>query len=119
MKKVGAFVLAVCLVFLMGCTQNAGDVSTQGEFCRVVSVREDGIVVEIENVGVVYVKNISADLKIEALDTVVMEFSETDLKSESGKFVDAFGEEQSYAFILETPQSIRLADPAAGEPTFG
>ena len=111
--------LAICLVFLMGCTHDTADVKTQGEFCRVVSVREDGIVVEIENVGVVYVKNLPTDLKIEALDTVVMEFSETDLKPESGKFVDAFGEEQSYAFILEIPQSIRLANPEAGEPTFG
>ena len=114
MKKIGAFMLALCLVVLMGCAQNA-----QGKFCRVVAVQEKGIVVEIEAVGVVYVKNIPADLKIEALDTVVMEFSETDLQLESGKFVDAFGEEQNYSYILETPQSIRLADPSADEPTFG
>lgn len=78
---------------------------------------DNGIVVWIENVGNVCVKNVDSALKIEPLDTIVMEFSGDDLEAVSGKFTDCFGEEQSYSYIIENPKSIRHTTEE--EPTFG
>lgn len=113
--------IILCVALFEGCAKDATEVVTQGEFCRVLCIKEDGIVVEIPDtdLGYVYVKYTNADLKIEPLDTVVIEFSESDLKSENEKFTDFFGEELTYLNILENPKSIRLADPSIGEPTFG
>ena len=119
MKKTVLLVIAIvlCLAVFGGCTKDAQRVDTQGEFCRVLCLEEDGIVVWIEDIGNVYVKQVDAALVIEPLDTVVMEFSKDDLKSASGTFTDSFGDEQSYSYILENPKSIRRT--AENEPTFG
>ena len=120
MRKAIVIVIAVALclaIFLGGCSQNAAEDNTQGNFCRVLCLLDDGIVVWIENIGHVYVKHVDAALEIKPLNTVVMEFSESDLQSASGKFTDCFGKEQSYSYILESPKSIRHT--TAGEPTFG
>jgi hypothetical protein len=124
MKKAVYFAIAVafCLSILCGCTSEAAETDIQEESCRVLCLKEDGIVIaiiEAEQTRYVYVKHVDADLGIEPLDTVVIEFAEQDLKSESGTFTDAFGEEQDYSYILETPKSIRLADSSVGEPTYG
>ena len=113
--------IILCVALFQGCAKDATEVVTQGEFCRVLCIKEDGIVVEIPDtdLGYVYVKYTNADLEIEPLDTVVIEFSESDLKSANEKFTDFFGEELTYLNILENPKSIRLADPSIGEPTFG
>lgn len=106
--------LTLCLVlFLVGCS----DADEQSAFCRVLCVKDDGIIVWIENTGNVYVKHVDPALAIEPLDTVVMEFSEGDLKSTNGTFIDFFGAEQRYLYILENPGSIRYTSEE--EPTFG
>jgi hypothetical protein len=118
MKKVLLFIIAmtVCLSVLFGC---ATDVDVQKKSCRVVCLQEDGIIVDIEYVGYVYVKNVNTDLEISTLNTVVMVFSESDLNPASGTFLNFDGRELNYSYILENPKSIRLADPDSGEPTFG
>jgi hypothetical protein len=116
MKKILVFILvvALCLAGLWGCAGGKKEYSA-----RVEGLTEDGIIVRIpdSDLGYVYVKHVNADLQIGSLDTVYMEFEESDLKAESGTFVDVFGKEQTYSYILENPKSIRLASP--GEPTFG
>ena len=119
MKKAILFVITImiCLSLFWGCSQDAAGVNTQGEFCRVLCLEDDGIVVWIEGIGHVYVKQVDAALEIEPLDTVVMEFSADDLESANGTFTDAFGDEQSYSYILGSPKSIRHT--TENEPTFG
>ena len=120
-KKCLAFMVCatLCLGALWGCAQNAGE--DEEVFCRVLCLKEDGIVVEIPdlNVGYVYVRHTNTDLDIEPLDTVVMVFSKGDLEPVSGDFTDFFGEEKTHSHILENPKSIRFPDADAGEPTFG
>ena len=118
MKKVLFFIITmtVCLSVLFGC---ATDADVQTKSCRVVCLEEDGIIVSIEYIGHVYVKNVDADLEISTLNTVVMEFSEDDLKPANGTFLNFDGRELNYSYILENPERIRLADPDSGEPTFG
>ena len=120
MKKVNLFitVMTLCFVFLLvGCSHSstAGDV--QSKFCRVLCLKDDGIVVWIENIGNVYVTNVDTALEIVPLDTVVIEFSKDDLKSTNEKFTDFFGGEQIYSNILENPKHIRHTKE--NEPTFG
>ena len=108
------FSLGLCFI---GCSQNNAELDAQGTFCRVLCVKDGSIVVWIENIGNVYVEQVDSSLKVEPLDTVVMEFSESDLTAAAGKFTDAFGEEQSYSYVLKAPKSIRHTTEQ--EPTFG
>ena len=136
MKKVMFFIISIMLylaLFFCGCSENKVEPISQSEsysytennlglekqsyFCRVLGLLDNGIVVWIENVGNVCVKNVDSALKIEPLDTIVMEFSGDDLEAVSGKFTDCFGEEQSYSYIIENPKSIRHTTEE--EPTFG
>ena len=120
MKKVIIFLISImlCLTLLLcGCSQNDAEVEVQSEFCHVLCLKDDGIVVWIENIGNVYVKHVDASLEIEPLDTVVMEFSKSDLKSASGQFIDFFGEEMNYSYIIENQKGIRHTTEE--EPTFG
>lgn len=121
MKKQWLFIaaIAVCLLLFGGCASRNAQENTPGELCYVLCVEDDGIVVWIENIGNVYVKYEATEPEIGRLDTVVMEFDETDLKSAAGTFLTVDEDEQTYSYILENPKSIRLADPAKGEPTFG
>ena len=119
MKKAILFVITImiCLSLFWGCSQDAEKADSQGEFCRVLCLEDDGIVVWIEGIGNVYVKQVDAALEIEPLDTVVIEFSADDLESANGTFTDAFGDEQVYSYILEIPKNIRHR--TEDEPTFG
>ena len=120
MKKALFFVFSIMLciaLFCSGCSQSTEKVETRSEFCRVLCVMDDGFVVWIEDIGNVYVKQFAAGVKISPLGTVVMEFSKDDLEPANEKFIDCFGEQQSYLHILENPRSIRL--PTENEPTFG
>ncbi len=120
MKKTIFFIIAITLclaVVFSACSKKNEKVDKKGEFCRVLCLKDDGIVVWIENIGHVYVKHVDAALEIEPLDTVVMEFSKRDLQSANEKFTDFSGEELSYSYILEKPKSIRYTTDE--EPTFG
>ena len=86
-------------------------------FCRVLCVEDSEIFIWTEYIGYVCVKNIDTALVIRPLQTVVIQFSDSDLISANGEFTDCFGEEQTYLYILENPQSVRHT--TAGEPTFG
>ena len=104
-------ILLCCLMlFSSGCSQKE-------KLCRVLCLEDNGMYVWTENIGHIYVKYDNLDIETYALDTVVIKFSKKDLISAKGKFVDCFGEEQDYLYILENPQNIRLTTPE--EPTFG
>ena len=123
MKKALFFVFSImlCILFLCsGCSQpepSAEKEEARSKFCRVLCVMDEGFVVWIEDIGNVYVTQFIGGVEIRPLGTVVMEFYESDLVSKSGTFIDAFGKEQEYSYILEKPKSIRL--PTENEPTFG
>lgn len=135
MKKSIALIVAITLcltAFLCGCTKNSKedvqDTSTseseeitkaeiQGELCRVVCLKDDGIIVWAGEYEHIYVKNVDVVLDIKPLQTVVIDFSESDLQKVNGTFTDTFGDEQTYSYILESPKSIRHT--TAEEPTYG
>jgi hypothetical protein len=122
------------MLFLSGCSSDAGENKTSEVFsqrlnsednggnktsevfCRVLNSEDNGMYVWTENFGHIYVKYGNIDLEISPLDTVVIEFSESDLISANGQFTDFFGKEQNYLYILENPQNIRYTTPE--EPTF-
>lgn len=130
MKKQVLLAIILCLaVLLCGCSQNTNgnDVQntttepikteTQGGFCRVVCLKEDGIIVWAGEYEHIYVKNVDVALDVKPLQTVVIDFSESDLQRANGTFTDTFGDEQTYSYILENPKSIRHT--TSEEPTFG
>ena len=133
MKKSIALIVAIIMLltaFLCGCTNNSINEDTtttefqeitnaeaQGEFCRVLCLKEDGIIVWAGEYEHIYVKNIDVALDIKPLQTVVIDFSESDLQRANGTFTDTFGDEQTYSYILESPKSIRHT--TSEEPTFG
>lgn len=133
MKKSIALIVAIIMLltaFLCGCTNNSINEDTtttepeeitnteaQGEFCRVVCLKDDGIIVWAGEYEHIYVKNVDVALDIKPLQTVVIDFSESDLQRANGTFTDTFGDEQTYSYILESPKSIRHT--TAEEPTFG
>ena len=120
MKRTLLSIMAVLLcfgLFFAGCTPAAGEGNTQSRFCRVLCVKDDGIILWVENIGRLYVKAKDIPSEIVPLHTVVVEFSESDLKPANGKFVDPFGKESTYSYILENPKSIRRT--TEDEPTFG
>ena len=113
MKKILCLILifAICLPIFVGCdSENENE-----KFCRVLSIEKDGFVVDWDT-NFIYVKYNDTDMGIDELDTVVIDFLEADLKPQTGKFVDAFGKECDYVYILEDFNSIRF--PTAEEPTF-
>ena len=109
--------LSCLMLFSNGCSRKVNKNKTEEVFCRVLCLKDDGMYVWADNIGHIYVKYDNLDIETYAMDTVVMEFSENDLISAKGTFVDCFGEEQDYLYILENPQNIRLTTPE--EPTFG
>ena len=80
-------------------------------------LKEDGIIVWAGEYEHIYVKNIDVALDIKPLQTVVIDFSESDLQKAKGTFTDTFGDEQTYSYIIESPKSIRHT--TSEEPTFG
>lgn len=135
MKKSIALIVTITLcltAFLCGCTKNTKDnmqdtttteireitkTDTQGELCRVACKKDDGIVVWAGEYEHIYVKNVDVVLDIKPLQTVVIDFSESELRKANGTFTDSFGDEQTYSYILENPKSIRHT--TAEEPTYG
>ncbi len=133
MKKSISLIVAITLcltAFLCGCTNNSINEDTttaeseeitnteaQGELCRVVCLKDDGIVVWAGEYEHIYVKNVDVALDIKPLQTVVIDFSESDLQRANGTFTDTFGDEQGYSYVLEKPKSIRRT--TAEEPTYG
>lgn len=133
MKKSIALIVAIIMLltaFLCGCTNNSINEDTttaepeeitnaeaQGEFCRVVCLKDDGIIVWAGEYEHIYVKNVDVALDIKPLQTVVIDFSESDLQKANGTFIDSFGDEQTYSYILEIPKSIRHT--TSEEPTYG
>ena len=105
-----------CLSAFLGCTGNT-DVQTKSG--RVECMMDDGMIVYLPSYGYVYVKNVTTNSEIGALCTVIIEFSEENLQQESGTFQNFSGNELEYSYVLNAINSIRLADPAAGEPTYG
>ena len=118
MKKLLVFLLILLLAatLLFGCGREPATPETE-YFCRVMCLKEAGLVVWVEGFDNIYVKNASLDPEIQALDTVVMVFSQDDLIPTSEPFVDYFGDEDIYSYTLESPKSIRYTTPE--EPTFG
>ena len=114
MKKALFFIIAIalCMSIFSGC----GQAEIQEEFCRVMCLQEDGMILWIEQLNYVYVKHVDTNMEIDPLDTVVMEFSRDDLQSADEPFIDCWGNQEHYSYILEKPKSIRLTE--AGEPTF-
>lgn len=135
MKNSIALIVAITLcltAFLCGCTKNTKDnmqdtttteireitkTDTQGELCRVVCKKDDGIVVWVGEYEHIYVKNVDVVLDIKPLQTVVIDFSASELRKANGTFTDSFGDKQNYSYILENPKSIRHT--TAEEPTYG
>ena len=135
MKKSIALIVAIIMLltaFLCGCTKNTKEdmqdttttefkeitkTETQGEFCRVLCLKDDGIVVWAEEYEHIYVKNVDGDLEIKPLQTVMIAFSEDGLIKSEGVFTDTFGDEQSYSYVLENPKGIRYT--TSEEPTYG
>ena len=133
MKKSISLIVAITLcltAFLCGCTNNSINEDTttaeseeitnteaQGELCRVVCLKDDGIIVWAGEYEHIYVKNVDGDLEIKPLQTVVIAFSESDLQRANGTFTDTFGDEQSYSYVLENPKGIRHT--TSEEPTYG
>ena len=135
MKKSIALIVAIIMLltaFLCGCTKNTKEdmqdttttefkeitkTETQGEFCRVLCLKDDGIVVWAGEYDYIYIRNIDDALDIKPLQTVVVDFSESDLKEWDGTFTDFSGAELCYLYILENPKSIRHT--TSEEPTFG
>ena len=73
MKKAIFFIISIMLclaLFFCGCSENDTNVNNQSEFCRVLCLKDDDIIVWIENIGHVYVKAVDTTLEIEPLDTV-------------------------------------------------
>lgn len=118
MKRTVCFALVLCILLCVcGCSHNAQEQNTQTEYCRVLCALDNWIVVWTESYGYIYVRQVDPSLEIEPLDTVVMAFSKDALIPESGTFTDFFGQEQTYSYILEKPDSIRHT--TTEEPTFG
>lgn len=117
MKNMLCFVIAitVCAAVLFGCAGNPAGDETAGTYCRVECITEDGFVAGTEDGRFLFVKYAKAH-RFDLFDTVVIEFSEEDLKPETGTVTMPDGDEAAYSHVLENPKSVRLAGP--GEPTF-
>jgi hypothetical protein len=70
----------------------------QGAMPSIVGSKADGLVLDIKNVGYVYVKT---TLKPDPSDDIFLEFYASDLKQAKGTFTDSEGKEQEYAYVLE------------------
>lgn len=107
-------VVTLCLTGFCGCDPSFEETETTGVYCRVEAISEEGFVASVDgkNIFVVYAQ---AD-QFEEYDTVVIAFSQEDLRAESGIVPDSYGYEIDYAYVLENPSGVRPAGP--GEPTF-
>ena len=119
MKKAIIFIITVffCFSLLWACGSGFWSTGAPEAYGYVVCLKEDGFIADIESLGYVYVQY--ADPEIKVFDTVIIEFSETDLISANGSFLTIDGRERSYSYMLQTLKSIRFPDPTKGEPTFG
>ena len=120
MKKAVVILITIilCISLMSACSQE----KSGGVFGRVLTMEEDGLIVEmpdLEEAHYVYVKCDYSHLEMRTLYTVVIDFDEADLHPQEGEFIDPFDQTFSYTHVLDKVKNIRLADTAAGEPTFG
>lgn len=80
---------------------------------------DDGFIAYINGIGNVFIKYDAAGSKIQVFDTVVVEYDSEDLVVENGQYIDVAGENVTYSYKLNNPESVRKADPSKGEPVFG
>ena len=123
MKKTLVIALALMMILTLFCAcreteQEPTSLETEQEIaCRVLCITEDGFIAWTAKWGNVYIKYGDPDLRIAALATAYVKFSEEDLKPATGTFTTAFGEQENYQYMLESPKGVRL--PGPGEPTYG
>ena len=110
-------VLALSLAVFAGCTQAAQQADIQEKRCRVEGLEENAMFVFMSDVGYVRIQCEQVNLELKQWDTVVVEFSESDLKQETGTYRSFAGAEQEYTYVLTQAKSMRHPQP--GEPTFG
>ena len=96
-------------------------VNVKEEFCRVLYIEENGIVVSMPytDLDYIYVKKDGIGSRVMSFETLVIKFLESDLKPQKGSFVGFDGKEAEYSYVLENPRGIRRPDASKGEPTFG
>ena len=85
----------------------------------VVSVKPNGFVASIDDVGYVYIRYDGAKDEIELYDTVIVEYSSADLIEKNGLYMGSDGEIERYSYQIKEPRRVRVADPSNGEPVFG
>lgn len=73
---------------------------------RNVCNMEDGMVLDMGELGYVYVKS---NWKANLFQMVYLEYYESNLKQQKGKFTDVDGKEKEYAYVLENKRGIREA----------
>jgi len=96
-------------------------VNVKEEFCRVLYIEENGIVVSMPYTDwdYIYVKKDGIGSRVMSFETLVIKFLERDLKPQKGSFVGFDGKEAEFSYVLENPRGIRRPDSSKGEPTFG
>ena len=85
----------------------------------VVSVKRNGFVASINEIGYVYIRYDGAKDEIELYDTVIVEYSAADLIEKNGLYMGSGGEIERYSYQIKEPRRVRVADPSKGEPVFG
>ena len=85
----------------------------------VVSVKRNGFVASINEIGYVYIRYDGAKDEIELYDTVIVEYSSADLIEKNGFYMGSGGEIERYSYQIKEPRRVRVADPSNGEPVFG
>ena len=85
----------------------------------VVSVKRNGFVASINEIGYVYIRYDGAKDEIELYDTVIVEYSSADLIEKNGLYMGSDGEIERYSYQIKEPRRVRVADPSKGEPVFG
>ena len=98
-------------------TSESGAADIAIAYGYVVYAAQDGFVVDINDLGYVFVKH--ADPEIRMFHTVVIEYDIADMVETYGSYPDIDGSTLSYSYILSKTRGVRLADPSKGEPLFG
>ena len=110
-------ILALCLAAFAGCTRGDAQADLLEKSCRVEGMEENALYVYMSDVGYVRIACQQTNLELKQWDTVVVEFSQSDLKEESGSYQTFGGGEQEYTYVLMQVKSMRHPQP--GEATFG
>lgn len=119
MKKIVALILAFILTLALVACGTSPEGETIKTYGYVSYVESDGFVAYINDIGLVFVKYSGANRKIDAFDTVIIEYYEDDLVEKSGIYVNNSGEMESYTHKIKKVKEARPADPANDELVFG